>query len=356
MCKLYSSTLSDAQQAELLEPFNVEALVSKVCEESYLLRLLLSSDIGLITTSCLDGAYDKRQYSRDYLGRTPIYWAVLRRDLRSVQVLVKGGSSLTTTDYAGNNLLHVCVNEDPRSWAIAAFLLQRMRDHPTLDKKGQHLVNSLNKNSICPWHLAISKNVPAMLRLFSKLGDCNWSLKTGERKTALHLAARGGVSSVQHVAELLKFLPLESIDPQEQDAYGWTVEEYMDLNQAIESADKGHLAKARYLRKHVEWMCGDKIAAAFDLCVETDDDDDDIVEHEGSRTHGVDITEVRSGDDIWNFLSKMECNSAKKSLTKIHEDLMKSVHQKRSTIRPDPSTWRIERSSRGDLWPPMHVR
>ena len=153
----------------------------------------------------------------DMCGRTPLVWAVRRKDIATAERLLAHGADLKIADCEGRTVFH----EVARAGSVEfAHLLRRAtRKHELLTAHDLYhdLVNAPDIYNLSPWHIAVRYNNPLVLQVFLEHG-CEISLAKNISRSVLHLAADYGI---------LHLLNLRAIAPESEGVFGWSPESFL---------------------------------------------------------------------------------------------------------------------------------
>ena len=132
----------------------------------------------------------------DMCGRTPLVWAVRRKDIATAERLLAHGADLKIADCEGRTVFHELL---------------------TAHDLYHDLVNAPDIYNLSPWHIAVRYNNPLVLQVFLEHG-CEISLAKNISRSVLHLAADYGI---------LHLLNLRAIAPESEGVFGWSPESFL---------------------------------------------------------------------------------------------------------------------------------
>uniref|UniRef100_A0A674BE24 Nuclear factor of kappa light polypeptide gene enhancer in B-cells 2 (p49/p100) n=1 Tax=Salmo trutta TaxID=8032 RepID=A0A674BE24_SALTR len=190
-CRPFVSLLLDETLASSVNPFCCASLVCVcvcVCVWSphrplHLAIIHLQSAVSQqLVHTLLTIQQHKVLNKLNHLGQTPLHLAVITRQVKVVDVLLRAGADPTLLDRDGRTALHLA--------ALAGddVTLQILLGH--LGERYLHLVNTADYHGLHPLHLAVRKGGERCLRLLVEGGA---KINAPEQKSgcsALHLAVR----------------------------------------------------------------------------------------------------------------------------------------------------------------------
>uniref|UniRef100_A0A8C7WBB5 Nuclear factor of kappa light polypeptide gene enhancer in B-cells 2 (p49/p100) n=1 Tax=Oncorhynchus mykiss TaxID=8022 RepID=A0A8C7WBB5_ONCMY len=196
-CRPFVSLLLDETLASSVNPCNIECLPS-LCIQVFAvphlcvwsphrpLHLAIIHQQSAVTQQLVHTLLTIQQHKvlnkLNHLGQTPLHLAVITRQVKVVDVLLRAGADPTLLDRDGRTALHLA--------ALAGddVTLRVLLGH--LGERYLHLVNMADYHGLHPLHLAVCKGGERCLRLLVEGGA---KINAPEQKSgcsALHLAVR----------------------------------------------------------------------------------------------------------------------------------------------------------------------
>lgn len=179
---------------------------------------------GISNRNLVDEVAEHRKFidAVDAKGRSPLWWAVWCNKANFARSLIDAEADLGVQDAKGQTPLHQCARTGS---ANMADILLSPRFSGDGKRRLEIPINTANQYGHCPWHSAVIKNNTPVLRVLLQ-HSCDFSLKTKQGTTVLHLAAKHADLSI---SEILMQTNLTAVDLALKHEAGYTAHDYLNL-------------------------------------------------------------------------------------------------------------------------------